>query len=53
MVWVYDPEVAARHEQLFLDDLRDCRELTLDEVRSWGRGRRLRNSASRLFSNLL
>ena len=53
MVWVYDPEVAARHEQLFLDDLRDCRELTFDEVRSWGRGRRLRNSASRLFSNLL
>lgn len=53
MVWVYDPEVAARHERLFLDDLRDCRELTLDEVRAWGRGRRLRNSASRLFSNLL
>lgn len=53
MVWVYDPAVAARHEQLFLDDLRDCRELTLAEVRAWSRGRRLRNSAARLFSNLL
>ena len=53
MVWVYDPVVVARHEQLFLDDLRDCRELTLDEVRAWSRGRRMRNSASRLVSNLL
>ena len=53
MVWVYDPQVAAHHEQLFLDDLRDCRELTLEEVRSWGRGRRFRNSAARLMSNLL
>jgi len=53
MVWVYDPEVAARNEELFEADLSDCRELTLAEVRSWGRGRRARNSAARLLSNLL
>ncbi len=53
MVWVYDPQVAARHEQIFLDDLRDCTELTLADVQAWGRGRRLRNSAARLLSNLL
>jgi len=53
MVWVYDPEVVARHEQLWHDDLRDCRELTLEDVRGWGWRRRFRNSASRLLSNLL
>lgn len=53
MVWVHDREVTARHEQLFHDDLRDCREVTLDEVRSWGWARRYRNSAARLLSNLL
>jgi len=53
MVWVYDADVAARHEQLFADDLRECRELTLDEVRGWSRARKARNSAARLLSNLL
>lgn len=53
MVWVHDREVTARHEQLFHNDLRDCREVTLDEVRSWGWARRYRNSAARLLSNLL
>jgi cardiolipin synthase len=53
MLWVYDDDVVARHEQLFLDDLADCRELTLEEVRGWGWGRRFRNSACRLLSHLL
>ncbi len=53
MIWVYDRDVAARAEQIFVDDMRDCRELTLDEVRSWPRARRFRNSSARLMSNLL
>jgi cardiolipin synthase A/B len=53
MVWIYDREVVAVHERLFLDDLARCREVTLEEVRAWGRGRRFRNSAARLASNLL
>jgi len=53
MVWVYDTDVVAKHEQLFFDDMRDCRELTLEEVRGWGWRRRFRNSAARLLSNLL
>lgn len=53
MVWVYDRDVAARHERLFTEDLADCRQLTLDEVRGWSRLRRARNSACRLLSNLL
>jgi cardiolipin synthase len=53
MVWVYDADVARQHEQLFAEDLRACRELTLDEVRGWSRIRKARNSAARLLSNLL
>ena len=52
-IWVYDCEVAARSEQLFLDDLKDCRELTYEEVLAWSRFRRLRNSVMRLGSHLL
>jgi cardiolipin synthase len=53
MIWVYDGKVARESERLFRDDLRDCRELTLDEVRAWSRLRRFRNSSARLLSNLL
>lgn len=53
MVWIYNREITARHEAIFLDDLRSCRALTLEEVRSWALRRRLRNSFARLASNLL
>jgi cardiolipin synthase len=53
MVWVYDRDVVASNERLFLDDLEDCRELTLEEVRGWSRGRRFRNSTFRLLSHLM
>jgi cardiolipin synthase len=53
MVWVYDAAVARESERLFEEDLRDCREVTLDEIRSWSRLRRFRNSSARLLSNLL
>ena len=53
MIWVYDEKVARISERLFQDDLRDCRELTLEEVRAWSRLRRFRNSSARLLSNLL
>ena len=53
MIWVYDEAVARKSERLFQDDLRDCRELTLEEVRAWSRPRRFRNSSARLLSNLL
>ncbi len=45
--------IAEQSERLFRDDLRDCRELTLEEVRGWSRARRFRNSSARLMSNLL
>jgi hypothetical protein len=53
MIWVYDEKVARESERLSRDDLRDCRELTLEEVLAWSRLRRFRNSGARLFSNLL
>ncbi|HSN44406.1 MAG TPA: cardiolipin synthase [Propionibacteriaceae bacterium] len=53
MIWVYDPKVAAEHERLFLDDLKECKQVTLAEVQGWSRPRKLRNSVFRLFSNLL
>jgi cardiolipin synthase len=53
MVWVYDHDVVKTNEQFFLDDLKDCRELTLEEVRGWTRGRRFRNSTFRLLSHLM
>ncbi len=53
MIWVYDAAVARESERLFEEDLHDCRELTLDEVRGWSRLRRFRNSSARLLSNLL
>jgi cardiolipin synthase len=53
MIWIYDEKVARLSEELFRDDLRECRELTLEEVRAWSRLRRFRNSGARLLSNLL
>jgi cardiolipin synthase len=53
MIWVYDEKAARISERLFQDDLRDCRQLTLEKVRAWSRARRFRNSSARLLSNLL
>jgi hypothetical protein len=53
MVWVYDLDAARRSEEIFEADLKDCVPLTLADVHSWGHLRRFRNSAARLFSNLL
>jgi cardiolipin synthase len=53
MIWVYDEKVARESERLFRDDLRDCRQVTLEEVQAWSRPRRFRNSSARLLSNLL
>lgn len=53
MVWIYDEEAARRCEEIFAADLADCVPLTLDDIHQWSRLRRFRNSAARLFSNLL
>ena len=53
MVWVYDEGVARRFEEIFLTDLEECREITLEEIESWSSFARFRNSAARLLSNIL
>ncbi len=50
---IYDETVAAAHAAVYADDLRHCREFTIDDWWALGRRARLRNSFSRLFSRLL
>jgi len=53
MAWFYDSEIAAQHEAIFLDDMKECEEMTLELIDSWTAGQRLRNASARLASNLL
>ncbi len=53
MLWVYDEEFARKNEQIFYDDLKECSEVTLEEVNAFGAGARFRNSAARLASKLI
>ena len=50
MEWIYDAGVTQQLEAIFDNDLEQCHEITLDEVRSLGWGKRFRNSVARLFS---
>jgi cardiolipin synthase len=50
MVWIFDAGLARQCEEIFDRDLEQCREVTLEEVRSAGRWERFRNSFARLFS---
>jgi cardiolipin synthase len=53
MLWVYDKEITREHEDIFLADRELCKEVTLEEVLGWTAGRKFRNSAARLYSNVL
>lgn len=53
MVWFYDEGIAQRCEGIFFDDLKDCREVTLEEVDAYSSVKRFRNSAARLASKLM
>jgi cardiolipin synthase len=53
MVWCYDHEVAKRCVQIYEDDLKECREVTLEEIESWTQWKHFSNSFSRLTSNLI
>lgn len=51
--FVYDPAVAGRLREIFLQDIRDCRELTPAVYAARGRVIKVKESVSRLFSPLL
>jgi cardiolipin synthase A/B len=50
MVWIYDEARARELEETFDRDIRQCREITLDELKALSRLVRFRNSFARLFS---
>lgn len=53
MTWYYDEEIARQHDEIFLDDMKRCSEVTLETVYEWSASHRLRNSVSRLLSNVM
>ena len=53
MAWFYDPELAARHERIYLADIEECELVTREMLDSWGAAHKLRNASARLASNLL
>ena len=53
MVWVFDELFARQVQQSFYDDLKHCREITLEDVGATRRLSRFRNQAARLLSEAL
>ncbi len=53
MVWIYDEDLAKAQEDIFMKDLKECREVTLEELSSASAATRFTYSACRLASNLL
>lgn len=53
MVWVFDEGFAQQVQASFYEDLRQCREITIEDLRAVGRVRRFRNQAARLLSDAL
>ena len=53
MAWFYDPELATRHERIYLADIEECELVTREMLDSWGAAHKLRNASARLASNLL
>lgn len=53
MVWFYDPLLAEKNERAFIEDMKACERITIEEIESWTPVRRLRNASARLAANLL
>jgi len=53
MTWYFDRDLTAKHDAIFEDDMTKCAEVTLETVANWSAGLKLRNSVSRLLSNLM
>ena len=50
---IFDRGIAADYTAVYEDDLRHCREFTIDDWWALGRWTRWTNSFARLFSRLL
>jgi cardiolipin synthase len=53
MLWLFDEGLTCELEDLFLDDITRCHEVTIADVRAVSRRERFRNQGCRLLSNLL
>jgi len=53
MTWYFSKDVAAEHDAIFEDDMTRCSQVTLETVANWPAAFKLRNSVSRLMSNLM
>ena len=53
MLWMFDEGLTRELEDLFLDDITRCHEVTIADVRAVSRRERFRNQGCRLLSNLL
>jgi cardiolipin synthase len=53
MMWVFDREFAQQMAGVFLADMENCHEVTLEDVLALGGLKKFRNQAARLFSNVL
>lgn len=51
--FIYDPNKVIEHDKIFEADMKKCHEVTLKEVENYTAWEKFRNSAARLFSNLL
>jgi len=52
-VYLYDGELAQKNKEIFFNDLQDCTEVTLEEVRGWKWFQRLPKHLIRIFAPLL
>jgi cardiolipin synthase A/B len=50
LVWLYDEDLTHEQERLFEEDMANCREVTLEQLKGLSVAERFRNSFMRLFS---
>jgi cardiolipin synthase A/B len=53
MMWVFDRQFAQQMSDVYLADMEQCHEVTLEDVLALGGLKKFRNQAARLFSNVL
>ena len=53
VVAIHDPAIADTLSEAFGEDLKNAREVTLEDVASWSIAKRLTSSVARLFSPIL
>jgi cardiolipin synthase len=53
MAWMYDKDKALELERTFEDDKKECKEITIEDVRAFSFGQRFVYSTSRLAGNIL